>query len=336
MGISKLLDSSRTRQNFGTNYSLSDYADMISDSRRVQPYLKALKAAVKPGCTVLDLGAGTGFFSIMACRFGAGQVIAIEPNPANRIGREIANANGFGDQIHWIENFSTEIELDNLADLMISDLRGSLPLFGFHLPSVLDARRRLLAPDAIMIPASDHLFIAPVEVPSLYNRLCSSWAEKQYQLDLSASLRFQLNKMHKTRFRVEQLAGKPRCWLTLDYAEIEHASAVGTANWLCNSARTVHGFALWFEADLGFSQGFTNSPEQPRLIYSQSFLPLTSPIDLEIGDRLNVQIDARWLNDSYVWRWKGALEQAGSKLIVFDQSTLAGKLFPTGWNTDRQ
>ena len=53
---------------------------MIESAPRRKAYAEALKRHITPGCTVIDIGTGTGFFANLACKLGAGRVVAIEPN----------------------------------------------------------------------------------------------------------------------------------------------------------------------------------------------------------------------------------------------------------------
>jgi len=75
-------------------YSLSDYWAMMADKGRMDPYVTALQSAVNNNSIVLDIGTGTGFFALLACKLGARHVYAIEPNDAVQVGRELAAANG--------------------------------------------------------------------------------------------------------------------------------------------------------------------------------------------------------------------------------------------------
>ena len=80
-------------------YSVNEYGNMIKDKWRMDAYIKAIKKTIKPNSVVLDLGAGTGFFSLLACELGAKKVYSIEPNPALKIGIDTAKNNGFSHKI---------------------------------------------------------------------------------------------------------------------------------------------------------------------------------------------------------------------------------------------
>ena len=71
-------------------YSIADYGAMIADEVRMGAFVRALRQAVKPGAVVIDIGTGTGIFALLACRFGARRVYAIEPSDAIQVAREIA------------------------------------------------------------------------------------------------------------------------------------------------------------------------------------------------------------------------------------------------------
>src|SRR5689334_15245373 len=133
-------------------YSPSGYCAMIADGVRTAAYAEALRRAVKPGAVVLDIGTGTGIFALLACRSGARRVYAVEPDPAIQVARATAEANGCADRITFLQDLSTRLTLPESADVIVADLRGVLPLFGHHLPSLADARRRHLAPGGTLIP----------------------------------------------------------------------------------------------------------------------------------------------------------------------------------------
>ena len=78
------------------------YGFMIADNARMDAYVEALRRAVGSDSVVVDIGAGTGVFSLLACQFGARRVYAIEPAVAIQVAREIAAANGYADRIEFI------------------------------------------------------------------------------------------------------------------------------------------------------------------------------------------------------------------------------------------
>ncbi len=135
-------------------YSLHFYGQMIADAVRMDAYAEALRRAVKPDSVVLDLGCGPGLFALLACKLGARRVYAVEPDNAINIAREAAVANGFADRIEFFQSLSTEITLREPATIIISDLRGVLPWFQQHIPTIIDARERLLAPGGVLDSAT--------------------------------------------------------------------------------------------------------------------------------------------------------------------------------------
>src|SRR5687767_7733786 len=114
-------------------YNISNYGSMIADTVRMNAYAEALRRAVKPGGIVLDIGTGTGIFALLACQFGAQRVYALEPNENIQVAKLLAKDNGFSDRIEFIRDVSTNITLSEKADVIISDLRGMLPLYEKHI-----------------------------------------------------------------------------------------------------------------------------------------------------------------------------------------------------------
>src|ERR1051325_3813671 len=168
-------------------YSLHFYGQMLADAPRMDAYTAALRAAVRPESVVLDLGCGPGVFALLACKLGARRVFAIEPDNVIGVAREAAVANGCADRIEFFETLSTEITLPEPASVIISDLRGVLPWFEQHIPSIIDARERHLARGGVLIPQRDVLWAAIIEAPEQYEEIVGPW--QKFDLDLSAGTR---------------------------------------------------------------------------------------------------------------------------------------------------
>ena len=169
-------------------YSLHFYGRMLADRVRTDAYAEALRRAVKPDSVVLDLGCGPGLFALLACKFGARRVYAVEPDNTINLAREAALANRFADRIEFFQSLSTEITLPEPATIIISDLRGVLPWFQHHIPAIVDARARLLAPDGVLIPRRDVLWVAVVEAADEYEKIVGPWQDNEFGVDLSAGV----------------------------------------------------------------------------------------------------------------------------------------------------
>ena len=149
-------------------YTLADYAGMLADAIRIDAYAAALRQAVRADSIVADLGAGIGTFALLAARFGARKIYAIEPDDAIHLGRAIATASGLADRIDFIQARSTDVILAERATIIVSDMRGTLPQFERHIPAIADAHQRLLAEGGVLIPCRDRLWAAIIDAPEVY------------------------------------------------------------------------------------------------------------------------------------------------------------------------
>jgi protein arginine N-methyltransferase 1 len=311
-----------------TSYGISGYGGMILDRSRSTGYVPALRRAIRPGCTVLDLGAGTGFFALLACQFGAGRVYSVEPGDTIHLGRELAVANGCADRVVFIQDISTRVTLPEQVDIIISDLHGALPLFERHIPSIVDARQRFLAPGGVLIPQRETVWAALAAAPELYRKHYETpWAENGYSLQMSAVKRFATNALRGSRFNADQLIVDPQLWATLDYMSIEDPNVAGEVAWSIQQPGTAHGLAIWFDTAFADDIGFSNAPGQPDTIYGQMFLPWPDPVELAAGDAVTCLLKADLVGDDYTWTWRTRVCPKGNGAQVkadFRQSTFFG------------
>lgn len=284
-------------------YSLDEFGDMIGDKARFGAYAQAIAQTVRPGDTVVDVGCGPGMFALLACRAGARRVYAIESGEVIQFAWQLAAANGFADRIEFFHGTSTQLILPERANVVISDVRGALPLFGEALTALEDARRRFLAEGGAFLPLRDRLFTALIDAGSFYTRITAPWQADETGLNLSPSLPLLLNSIYKTRFKGEQLASEPQCWCTLEYASGANARAEARLEFAAQRAATAHGVAMWFEAELAPGICFSGAPGRPETVYGHVFLPWLVPVNLAEGEPVHLHLRADLVGGEYIWRW---------------------------------
>jgi type I protein arginine methyltransferase len=313
-------------------YSIADYGSMIADEVRMGAFARALRQAITPGAVVIDIGTGTGIFALLACRFGARRVYAIEPDDAIQVAREMAAANGCADRIEFIQSLSTQVTLPERADVIVADIGGVLPWFQHHLPSIADARRRWLKPGGVLIPQRDMAWAAVVESPELYARHTGPWRDNEFGLDMEAARRLVVNTWNKGSVTPDNLLTVVQRWATTDYRVVEDPDIRAVVTWRVTRAGIGHGFAAGFDRTLADGIYLSNAPDapddiRPRRIYGTILFPWPAPVPLVAGDVVTIHLEARLVRDEYIWNWKTAvLDQvsAGASKAAFAQSTFLG------------
>jgi protein arginine N-methyltransferase 1 len=304
-------------------YDIYDYGGMIRDRVRTDNYARALRASVNEDSVVLDIGTGVGIWSLLACQFGARKVYAIEPSDVIHVARELAVANGFADRIEFIQDLSTRISLPERADILVTDMHGVVPMFEQNLPSMIDARKRLLVPNARSIPEKETLWAAPVESVDSFEKAAQPWIDRPYGLEFGPAQRLALNDWFKVKARVTSanLLGQPACWATLNFQTIEDPNVGGEVTIKATRSGTGHGFLVWFDTELGNGIEFSNQPDCPETIFGQAFFPWPQPVPIFEGDLISLGVRCDLVGAFHLWRWKTIIHtQSGQDRIQFNQS----------------
>lgn len=308
-------------------YSLDQYGLMIGDKLRFPPYAEAIQRSVSPGDAVVDLGSGPGVFALLACRAGARRVFAIDFDGVVDFGRQLAAANGFSDRIEFIRGDSRQIHLPEKANVIVSDLRGSLPYFAQAIESLNDARKRFLAEGGILIPARDTLYAALIEDPAYYESITGPWSGMK-DLDLSSSLPVVLNGIYRKQLKPEQILSNGKEWCSLDYKAGASSRGSGSVSLKVKRNGTAHGIGVWFETQLVDGVGFSTIPSGTDTVYGHGFLPWLEPVALAEGEEVTVELHADPVSSDYVWRWESRIPSCnGRPARHFQQSTFFGANF---------
>ncbi|HXZ81426.1 MAG TPA: 50S ribosomal protein L11 methyltransferase [Terriglobales bacterium] len=303
-------------------YSLRDYGSMIHDSVRMNAYEEALRRSVTPGSVVVDLGCGLGLMAALAVRLGAARVFAIEADDIIQVARDCAVANNCTDRIEFIHGLSSDVTLPSPADVIVSDLRGILPMLGLAIPSLIDARQRLLRPNGVLIPQIDTLWVAAAEAPDLYANELKGLTANRYSFDLGPAVTAATHSIWRADLKSGQLLTEPRTWATLDYRSRNSPHCEGNTTLHAERNGLGHGLCLWFSTQLYENVGFSCAPGAPTRIYGQILLPWPQPMPIETGDRVEVSISAHLVSGDYLWRWNTTLWRGETMLTELTQSSL--------------
>ncbi|MCA9002399.1 MAG: class I SAM-dependent methyltransferase, partial [Planctomycetes bacterium] len=165
----------------------TSYADpgvhrlMLLDRVRTDAYRRALREAVTPDHTVLDVGSGTGILSLFAAQAGAKQVHSAEASDMIHLAERIAYTNGLDENIEFHKGPVEALELPGPVDILVSEWMGYFALAECMFESVLVARDKLLAKGGMMIPHAVDILLAPIEDDRLnYEHGCGFWENPVY------------------------------------------------------------------------------------------------------------------------------------------------------------
>lgn len=297
---------------------------MLGDTVRREAYCRAMRRAIREGDTVLEIGSGPGYFALEAARLGAAKVWALEPADIVSLAQEIVRRNGFEDRIECLQMASAEFRPESEMDVVVSDLRGILPLFEGNVAAIEDARTRLLRPGGRLIPQRDELWGAVVTAPDTWTSWTEGWEQPSW--DLEPAREAALHIWRQVHLDEAALLTAPERWNEIDYREARADARVqGVVRGVADRTAKAHGLAIWFETDLYEGIGFSNRPGAPRTLYGQGFFPFLEPLSVKPGDRFEVEVVSMPKRGEYIWRWSTRLATDDPERDkAFDQSTFFG------------
>jgi SAM-dependent methyltransferase len=291
---------------------LEVHRGLLLDSIRTNAYREAIRRLVTPGSVVLDLGTGSGILSFFACEAGGRRVFAVDATHSADLAAFLTRQLGYSDRIEVIHAHSTKIDLPEPADVLVTETLGAFGLNEHILSSVIDARARLLRPGAAIIPRRIDLAVVPVEAPEVLDRHVGFWRKEQFGFDFSPLAVFASNAMYVANVDPAAFLALPATVTSTDLATISSADVSGISHFVTARAGLLCGFSGWFRATL--APGIELSNELPGTNWEHAFLPLESPIPVEAGTPIDIELET---SDGSSWRWKGRIGDT-----AFDQMTL--------------
>ena len=172
-----------------------EQALMLHDVDRTQAYRRAIAEVVRPGDVVVDIGTGTGVLALAAAQAGARRVFAVEAGAVADVAAALFEGNGVADRVELVRGWSTEVDLPERADVVVSETIGSEPLSERVLEIFRDARLRHARPGARFVPAGLDLHATGYALPATWTQsftpeAVAAWSAA-YDADFSPLLRWQ-------------------------------------------------------------------------------------------------------------------------------------------------
>jgi protein arginine N-methyltransferase 1 len=276
--------------------TLHEHAGYLQDKVRLEAYERALRAVVRPGDRVLDLGAGTGVLGLLALRAGAGRVYVVEEGPVLEVARALHAAQGTTTSAVFVRGHSRRIVLPERVDLVVGDQVGYLGHGAGLLESYADAARRHLKPGGRLVPAALQLWAAPAQVDDLHGEL-AAWASRPAGMDMSP-LRELLRSARDIPVLPDamRLLGPEAALGTLELADAGTRTFSAQAQIQIARPGRLDALVGWFTALLAPGVEMTNAPQAPgRIQRPCGALPLDPAPQVDARDSLafTFRLDAR-------------------------------------------
>jgi len=304
-------------------YDTRAYGKMIADPLRRAAFVSAMRAEIGPGTVVLDLGAGVGILSLLACRFGAERVYAVDPNPLVDLVKGAAKKNGFAEKIVVHCADSRDISLPERVDLIIADIRGALPLVGGSFDVVSDACKRFLKPGGSVLPARDTMFVAPVSESTFMSEWRSLWWDHGLDLDLGCLGDGDLGCTIQSWAKPEDLLSAAQTWGRFVWAPLPSLSWEHELVFQMQRDGVLDGFVEWFDLDFGGGVTLSNDIAREKLVYGRLTFLLSRPVEVRAGYIVRLRLRVFPKTKFEIWSWSGeVLDSAGVRVAAFNESTL--------------
>ncbi len=313
------------------HHVLEEHRRYLADASRMNGYRRALEESLAPGSAVLDLGTGTGLLGLLACRAGARRVYSVDRGGIIELAREIAELNGFGGRMVFIQGMSTQIDLPEKVDLVVADQVGFLGHEAGLIAFFQDAKRRFLKPQGRLMPSSLDLYLAPVDSQASWDQV-GFWSTRHGGFDLKPVRSRAENTCFLVRLGRQELLGDGSRAGSIALGGPDGERVRVEAEIEIRRPGMLHGIGGWCRALLSPGVVISNSPEDSDAIdRPQAFFPIGRPIEVSERDRVRIRMQIQPI-DLVTWsvevaRSGGPRGAAGeSSTIRFEHSTFKGML----------
>jgi SAM-dependent methyltransferase len=262
--------------------ALAYHQTLLGDARRNRAFHRALAARVRPGATVLDLGAGTGVWAVTAARLGARRVVAVEREAVLvPVIEALARESGVLGRVEVVQADARRVRLPRAFDVVVSEMVGNEAFEEGLVPVLARARERFLRHGGALVPEQVALAAAPVVGP-LALGLTPPFLPSSSVAALTAHAPRNLRPSEV----VPLAPSRELLCVDLRDARVGETLPLGHSRFRVADGRAVGGLAVW--AVIGLAPGVRLSTRD-----GTHWLPTLLPVEpLPAGPgRLDVEID---------------------------------------------
>ena len=221
---------------------------LLRDEVRNVAFYAALKRHVTSETRVLDIGSGTGVWAVVAAKLGAKSVTAIEADSTMiPVIRGHIRANGVAGKVEVVHGSSTEVELPHKYDVIVSETIGNQAFDEGIISTLIDAKKRFLSTDGVLIPQTVSLIAAPAHFRTATQMPVGVPVDTDFFNNLSYNLTaLVVEKEHLA------ILGEPVCLLRVDLTAIDSLPSFQglTGRWNLSAAANSNVIAVWAHSDL--------------------------------------------------------------------------------------
>ena len=268
------------------------HSAMLNDEIRNQAFEEAIKSAVKPGCSLLDIGTGTGLLAMVASRAGAKRVIGCESvGFLAEAAREIVQQNSLEDDISILHKWSKDLtigkDIMEPVDILVAEIVDTGLLGENIIAAISDARRRLCKPSATIIPCGATVYAAPIESKEIALERRVSMANG-FNISLLNSLRPNMYIQTDLSKYDWRMLSEPIQIFDLDFTRDQPLLEQESFCLTPNSDGTAHCIAFWFDLHLSPTVTLSTAPEKPATHWKQAVYTFSDPVEIKQNEPIRM------------------------------------------------
>ncbi|RZO48223.1 MAG: tetratricopeptide repeat protein [Candidatus Pelagibacterales bacterium] len=270
------------------------HTQMINDEERNNFYFSALKSFIKTDSNVLEIGTGSGLLSIMAANLGANEINTCETNSimANTAKNLVAD-NNLSERINIIKKKSTDIkigvDINKPANILVSEIFSSNLLSEDVLPSLEDAKQRLISKKAKIIPEYGSIMIALFGGDDIGKNIYTE-KFKNIKLKKFNSIISKKYILHRQDLKVNLMSDKFEAF-RFDFVNKNNFPSENKKIEIeASKAGRSYGVIQWIKMEMDDGLKYENHPSNPTVAsgWQRILYLFDDPIELSIGEKVGI------------------------------------------------